>query len=52
MVGGALTDQSAARVAMAKGAVACIDLEGLPSSPVGELRWLITPKALRAAKRR
>jgi phosphohistidine phosphatase len=51
MVGAVVTDHGSARVAMAKGAVACIDLGGLRSGAVGELRWLITPKSLRATKR-
>jgi phosphohistidine phosphatase len=51
MVGGAVANHAGARVAMAKGAVACIDLEGVRDHPVGKLRWLITPKALRGAKR-
>jgi phosphohistidine phosphatase len=51
MVGGALADQGGARIAMAKGAVACIDLDGVGAGAVGELRWLVTPKALRGARR-
>jgi phosphohistidine phosphatase len=39
------------RIGFAKGAVACIDIDDLGGRPAGELRWLVTPKALRAAKR-
>jgi phosphohistidine phosphatase len=39
------------RIGFVKGAVACLDIDDLGGRPAGELRWLVTPKALRAAKR-
>lgn len=35
-----------ARIAFAKGALACIRCEGAPRKGVGELLWLVTPKLL------
>ena len=34
-----------------KGAVCCIDIEGVPPAGPGDLRWLLTPKILRALKK-
>lgn len=51
MVGQAVAGGDGARVAMAKAAVACIDLDDLNGRAAGELRWLISPKAVRGAKR-
>ena len=34
-----------------KGAVCCIDLENVPPAGPGALRWLLTPKILRALKK-
>ena len=40
-----------ARISFSKGAVACIEIDELHGRPAGELKWLVTPKALRAAKK-
>ena len=34
-------------IGLEKGGVACIGFDGAPASGVGELRWLLTPEALR-----
>ncbi len=34
-------------IELEKGGVACIAFDGAPASGVGELRWLLTPEALR-----
>jgi phosphohistidine phosphatase len=34
-----------------KGAVCCIDIEGVPPAGPGDLRWLLTPKILRALRK-
>jgi phosphohistidine phosphatase len=39
-------------LAFKKGAVCCIDLDGLPPSGPGALRWLATPRMLRLMGRR
>lgn len=36
-----------ARLSMAKGAAACIELDNLHGRPAGELKWLVTPRVLR-----
>jgi phosphohistidine phosphatase len=35
------------KIGLEKGGVACIGFEGAPAPGAGELRWLLTPKALR-----
>lgn len=51
MVGEALSREDGASIAMAKGAVACLDLDDLRRRPAGALKWLVTPKSLRGARR-
>jgi phosphohistidine phosphatase len=38
-------------IELKKGAVCCIDVENLPPGGPGDLRWLMTPKILRALKK-
>lgn len=38
-----------ARIALAKGAAACIELDDLHGRPAGELKWILTPSTIRAA---
>ncbi len=35
-------------IGLEKGGVACIDFDGAPAPGAGELRWLLTPEALRS----
>jgi phosphohistidine phosphatase len=51
MVADACSPGGGGRVRMVKGAAACLDIDDLRGRPAGELRWLVTPKALRGAKR-
>ncbi len=51
MVGSIVAGQEDARISMAKGAAACLDIEHLHGRPAGELRWLVTPKAIRGARK-
>lgn len=38
-----------AALELSKGAAACFDLDNLHGRPAGQLRWLVTPHALRSA---
>jgi phosphohistidine phosphatase len=38
-------------LAFKKGAVCCVDVDGLPPSRAGQLRWFLPPRALRALGR-
>jgi len=39
-----------ARISMAKGAAACLEVDDLHGRPAGELKWLLTPRALRGPR--
>jgi phosphohistidine phosphatase SixA len=41
-------DASATRIDFRKGSIACVDCGAMPACGRGELRWLLTPRALRA----
>jgi phosphohistidine phosphatase len=51
MVARIVAGEDDARISMAKGAVACLEIDHLHGRPAGELKWLLTPKALRAKRR-
>lgn len=51
MVSRIVAGEDDARISMPKGAVACLDVDRLHGRPAGELKWLLTPKALRALKK-
>jgi phosphohistidine phosphatase len=36
------------RIPLSKGAMACLEIDNLHGRPAGELKWLITPKTVRA----
>lgn len=42
------SDRDGLKIALKKGGVACIRFEEAPTPGTGELRWLLTPKMLRA----
>ena len=51
MVARIIAGEVEARVAMAKGAAACLEVDDLQRRPAGELKWLLTPRALQGRKK-
>lgn len=51
MVSRIVAGEDDARISMPKGAVAYLEVDRLHGRPAGELKWLVTPKALRAKKK-
>lgn len=52
MVATIIAGDEDARVSMAKGAAACLEIDDLRGRPAGELKWLLTPRALRGPRPR
>lgn len=51
MCGAIVGGSSSVRVQMRKGAIACFDIDDLHGRFAGELRWMVTPKAVRSLGR-